>query len=109
MKHIISPCPGGCNVSKMTNAVANHFEEMAQIIPKISAEIIESAPNDTTFVALNGCPAVCSSNFYKKFGCESFSEITIMKNFDLKNQKKYENLDNLEEEIAFVQNELNKI
>ncbi|WKY43778.1 putative zinc-binding protein [Eubacteriaceae bacterium ES2] len=109
MKHTILPCPGSCNVSKMTKTVAKHFETSAKVVPEMTTEFIDSITENSNLIALNGCPATCASNLYKKFGFDTYSEITITKNFDIGNQKKYESLDNLETEINYVKAELNKL
>lgn len=116
MKLKIYPCPGHCNVSMMTKTVAQYFsiidEENTTILPHISMNLlaeIEAAGDTEKYVALNGCPSTCASAAYNNAGYQLFDEIIITPDHDLKHNEKYKNLDDIDEEIIYVQEKINAI
>jgi len=116
MKLKIYPCPGHCNVSMMTKTVAQYFgiidEEDTIILPYVSMNIlaeIETAEAPAKYIALNGCPSTCASFAYEDMGYELYAEIVMTPDYDLKHNEKYANLDDVDEEINFVQEKINEI
>lgn len=116
MKLNIYPCPGHCNVSMMTKTVAQYFgiidEENITILNHVSMNIlkeIEATGESEKYIALNGCPSTCASFGYEDMGYELYDEIIMTPDYDIKHNAKYENLENIDEEIEYVQKALDKI
>jgi len=106
----IFPCQGRCNVSMMTKTVAEFFvdDEIIRVLPNLSLPDNESSVNEK-YIALNGCPAKCASKEFESARIKLDEEIVITKDFDPKNNEKYEELLNIDEEVFLVQEVIDRL
>ena len=110
MKIGILPCPGRCNVSMMTKTVAEFFvdDETIRVLPNLY--LIENEKGvEEKYISLNGCPSQCSLNEFEMARMKPDEVITITKDFDPKNNEKYEVLLNIDEEVNLVQEVIDKL
>lgn len=61
------------------------------------------------YIALNGCPAKCASKEFESARVKPDEEIIITKDFDPKNNEKYEELLNIDEEVSLVQEVIDRL
>lgn len=106
----IFPCQGRCNVSMMTKTVAEFFvdDQIIRVLPHLSSIDNESGVNEK-YIALNGCPAKCASKEFEIARIQPHEEIVITKDFDPKNNEKYEELLNIDEEVYMVQEVVDRL
>lgn len=100
----IFPCQGRCNVSMMTKTVAEFFvdDEIIRVLPHLSLPDENESINEK-YIALNGCPAKCASKEFETNRVKPHEEIVMTKDFDPKNNEKYAELLNIDEEVSMVQ------
>jgi uncharacterized metal-binding protein len=61
------------------------------------------------YIALNGCPAKCASKEFETVKIKPHEEIIITKDFDPKNNEKYEELLDIDEEVNLVQEVIDRL
>lgn len=105
----IFPCQGRCNVSMMTKTVAQVFvdDSSIRVLPHLSLDNANGA--NEKYIALNGCPAKCASKEFETARLKPHEEIMITKDFDPKNNEKYEVLLNIDEEVNLVQEVIDRL
>lgn len=110
MKIEIFPCQGRCNVSMMTKTVAEFFvdDEVIRVLPYLSLPLENESGIGEKYIAINGCPAKCASKEFEIVGIKPHEEI-VMTNGDPENNEKYEELLFIDEEVALVQEVVDKI
>lgn len=111
MKIGILPCPGRCNVSMMTKTVAEFFvdDETIRVLPNLNSPLDDENGFEEKYISLNGCPSQCSLKEFEMAGVKPDEVITITKDFDPKNNEKYEVLLNIDEEVNLVQEGIDKL
>lgn len=116
MKIGIYPCPGLCNVSMMTKTVAYSLEmadeELIKILPNLSPlqdQDGSSEGESIKYMALNGCPSKCASKAFETTNIKPDDEAVITKDYDPKNNEKYAELLNIDEEVNMVQEVIDRI
>jgi len=107
----IFPCQGRCNVSMMTKTVAEFFvdDQIIRVLPHLSLPIDNESGVNEKYIALNGCPAKCASKEFKIARLKPHEEIVMTKDFDPKNNEKYAELLNIDEEVYMVQEVVDKL
>lgn len=107
----IFPCKGHCNVSMMTKMVAQFFvgDELIRVLPHLSIPLDNESGVKEKYIALNGCPAKCASKEFESARIKPHEEIIITKDFDPKNNEKYAELLNIDEEVYLVQEVINRL
>jgi len=107
----IFPCQGRCNVSMMTKTVAEYFidDETIQVIHHLNLPLGNECDINEKYIALNGCPAKCASKEFESVRIKPNEEIIITKDFDPKNNEKYEELLDIDEEINLVQETIDRL
>ncbi|KLU62809.1 DGC domain protein [Peptococcaceae bacterium CEB3] len=107
----IFPCQGRCNVSMMTKTVAEFFvdDEIIRVLPNLSLPLDNESGVSEKYIALNGCPAKCASKEFELAGIKPDEEVVITKDFDPKNNEKYEVLLNIDEEVNLVQETIGRL
>ncbi|MHB1153459.1 MAG: putative zinc-binding protein [Eubacteriales bacterium] len=107
----IFPCQGRCNVSMMTKTVAEYFvlDNMIHVLHHLS-KVLDNIDNiNEKYIALNGCPAKCASKEFKNVNIKPYEEIIITKDFDPKNNEKYKELLDIDEEVSLVQEVIDRL
>lgn len=105
----IFPCQGRCNVSMMTKTVAEFFDNDDTIRVVNFLNVPTGNETQTKYVAINGCPAKCASKEFESLKMKPNEEIVITKDFDPKNNEKYEVLLDIDEELSLVQEGIDKV
>ena len=107
----IFPCQGRCNVSMMTKTVAEYFvdDDTIQVIHHLNVPIGNNQDVNEIYIALNGCPAKCASKEFETVKFKPDEEIVITKDFDPRNNEKYAELLDIDEEVNLVQEEINRL
>lgn len=107
----IFPCQGRCNVSMMTKTVAEFFvdDEIIRVLPHLSLPSENENGIKEMYIALNGCPAKCASKEFATARIEPHEEIVITKDFDPKNNEKYEELLDIDDEVNMVQEVIDRL
>jgi len=107
----IFPCQGRCNVSMMAKMVAEYFndEEAIKVIHHLNIPLSNEYNTNEKYIALNGCPAKCASKEFESARITPDEEIVITKDFDPKNNEKYEELLDIDEEVNLVQEGINRL
>ena len=106
----IFPCQGRCNVSMMTKTVAEYFvDDTIQVIHHLNLPIGKEPDINEKYIALNGCPAKCASKEFETVKLKPNEEIIITKDFDPKNNVKYKELLDIDEEVNLVQEGINRL
>ncbi|WP_298200156.1 putative zinc-binding protein [Desulfosporosinus sp.] len=107
----IFPCQGRCNVSMMTKTVAEFFvdDEIIRVLPHLSLPLDNESGINEKYIALNGCPAKCASKEFESARIKPHEEIIITKDFDPKNNEKYEELLYIDEEVYLVQEVIDRL
>ena len=107
----IFPCQGRCNVSMMTKTVAEFFvdDEMIRVLPHLSLPGENENGIQELYIALNGCPAKCASKEFETARIKPSEEIVITKDFDPKNNEKYEELLDIDDEVNMVQEVIDRL
>lgn len=108
----IFPCQGRCNVSMMTKTVAQIYDDFENIsvLPNLGLLLDENVnKEEEKWIALNGCPAKCSSKEFETYRLEADAEIVITKGYGPENSEKYEVLLNIDEEVSMVQEVIDRL
>jgi len=107
----ILPCPGRCNVSMMTKTVAEYFDdgETIRMIRHLNLPSGSESDISEKYIALNGCPSKCASKEFETVKRKPHEEIVITKDFDPKNNEKYAELLDIDEEVNMVQEVIDKL
>jgi uncharacterized metal-binding protein len=107
----IFPCQGRCNVSMMTKTVAAFFvdDEIIRLLPHLSLPLDNESSVKEKYIAINGCPAKCASKEFETARIKPHEEVVMTKDFDPKNNEKYAELLNIDEEVALVQEVIDRL
>ncbi len=107
----IFPCQGRCNVSMMTKTVAEFFvdDEAVRVLSGVGSLSIGDSGTEERYIAINGCPAKCASKEFTTANLKPHEEIVITKDFDPKNNAKYEVLLSIDEEVGMVQEVIDRL
>lgn len=107
----IFPCQGRCNVSMMTKTVAEYFvdDETIRVLHHLNLPLDNKSIICEKYIALNGCPAKCASREFESVGMKPHEEIVITKDFDPKNNEKYRELLDIDEEVNLVQEVVDRL
>ena len=107
----IFPCQGRCNVSMMTKTMAEFFvdDEIIRVLPHLNLPSENESCNKEMYIAINGCPAKCASKEFDTARIKPHEEIVITKDFDPKNNKKYEELLDIDDEVNMVQEVIDRL
>ena|SRR5659263_441972 len=107
----IFPCQGRCNVSMMTKTVAEYFvdDEKIRVLHHLNLPLDNESGINEKYIALNGCPAKCASKEFETVKIKPHEEIIITKDFDPKNNEKYEELLDIDEEVNLVQEVIDRL
>ena len=107
----IFPCQGRCNVSMMTKTVAGFFDddEIIRVLPNLNLPLANESGVNEKYIALNGCPATCATKEFELARIKPHEEIIMTKDFDPKNNEKYEELLNIDEEVYIVQEVIDRL
>jgi len=107
----IFPCQGRCNVSMMTKTVAQFFvdDEIIRVLPNLSLLLDNESGVNEKYIAINGCPATCASKEFESVKIKPHEVIIMTKDFDPKNNEKYEELLNIDEEVYLVQEVIDRL
>lgn len=107
----IFPCQGHCNVSMMTKTVAEFFadDEKIRIVHHLNLPLDNGSGIKDKYIALNGCPSKCASKEFDTVKFKPHEEIIITKDFDPKNNEKYKELLDIDEEVSLVQEVIDKL
>jgi len=107
----IFPCQGRCNVSMMTKTVTEFFhdENTVFVLPNLYAENDSFSTTQVKYLAVNGCSAKCASKEFEFSLMQPDGEVVITKDFDPKNNEKYAELLNIDEEVSLVQEAIDQL
>ena len=98
-------------MSVVTKTVAAVFvdDELIRVLPHLSLPLDNESGVNEKYIALNGCPAKCASKEFESARIKPHEEIIITKDFDPKNNEKYEELLNIDEEVNLVQKVIDRL
>jgi len=107
----IFPCQGRCNVSMMTKTVAAFFDddEIIRVLPHLNLPFDNENASNEKYIALNGCPAKCASKEFENVRIKPHEEVVMTKDFDPKNNERYEELLNIDDEVFLVQEVIERL
>jgi uncharacterized metal-binding protein len=107
----IFPCQGRCNVSMMTKTVAEYFvdDETIRVLHHLNLPPDNGIGIKEKYIALNGCPAKCASKEFESVRIKPDEEIIITKDYDPKNNEKYKELLDIDEDVNLVQEVIDRL
>ncbi|WP_158310161.1 putative zinc-binding protein [Desulfosporosinus acidiphilus] len=95
----------------MTKTVAAFFEDdkIVRVLPHLNLPLNNETVSNEKFIALNGCPAKCASKEFEIARIKPHEEVVMTKDFDPKNNEKYEELLNIDDEVFLVQEVIERL